>query len=81
MHPTHNFSPTSFPVILILSSYLSPALLNGLPIRFSAQILYAFLISYASHPSWFDHPNSIWWSMQVMKLLIMQSSSDFCHFV
>jgi len=28
-----------------------------------------------SHPSWFDHPPNIWWSIQeLMKLLIIQSS-------
>jgi hypothetical protein len=27
-----------------------------------------------SHLPWFDHPNNIWWSLEVMKLLIMQSS-------
>jgi hypothetical protein len=40
--------------------------------------LYAFLIShmcYMTHPSHprFDHPDSIWWSIQFVKLLIMQS--------
>jgi hypothetical protein len=28
-----------------------------------------------SHPPWIDYPNNIWWSIQVMKPLIMQSSS------
>jgi hypothetical protein len=26
------------------------------------------------HPLWFDHPNNIWRSVQLMKLIIMQSS-------
>jgi hypothetical protein len=34
-----------------------------------------------SHHPRFDHPNNIWWSMQVMKLLIMQSSSASHHFL
>jgi hypothetical protein len=33
-------------------------------------MLHAFL----SHPPWLDHLNNIWWSVQVMKLLIMRSS-------
>jgi len=31
-----------------------------------------------SHHPWFNHPNNIWWSVQVMKLLIMESSPVFC---
>jgi hypothetical protein len=27
-----------------------------------------------SHPPWLDHPSNIWWSVQVMQLLIMQCS-------
>jgi hypothetical protein len=34
-----------------------------------------------SHPPCFHHPNNIWWSVQVMKFLIMQSSPAFCHFL
>jgi hypothetical protein len=33
-----------------------------------------------SHTPWFDHPNNIWWSIQVMKILIMQSSPASCNF-
>jgi hypothetical protein len=29
----------------------------------------------SNHP-WFNHPNNIWWSVQVMKLLIMQSKKS-----
>jgi hypothetical protein len=35
----------------------------------------------ASHSSWFDHPNSIWWSVQVTQLLIKQSSPAARHFL
>jgi hypothetical protein len=24
-----------------------------------------------SHSSWFDHPNNIWWAVQIIKLLVM----------
>jgi hypothetical protein len=23
------------------------------------------------HSSWFDHPNNIWWSVQIIKFLVM----------
>jgi hypothetical protein len=36
-------------------------------------------MSHAPHHPWFVHPNNIWWSVQVMKLHIMQSSPVFCH--
>jgi hypothetical protein len=35
----------------------------------------------SSHPPSLDHPNNIWWSLQVMKLLIMQSSPFSRHFL
>jgi hypothetical protein len=50
---------------------------------FPTKILYAFLISSSVlhvpplSSFWFDHPNDIWWRVQVMKLLIMQSSPVF----
>jgi hypothetical protein len=34
-----------------------------------------------SHPPSLDHPNNICWSVQVMKLLIMQSSPASRHFL
>jgi hypothetical protein len=37
-------------------------------------------MSRPSHPPWFYHPNNIWWGVQVMKLLIMQSSSASYNF-
>jgi hypothetical protein len=33
------------------------------------------------HPLRYDHTNNIWWSVQVMKLLIMQSSPATRHFL
>jgi len=34
-----------------------------------------------SHSSRFDHPNSVWWAIQIIKLLIMQFSPLPCHLV
>jgi hypothetical protein len=34
-----------------------------------------------SHLPWSDHPNSVWWSDEVMKSLIMQSSPSSHHFL
>jgi hypothetical protein len=39
-----------------------------------------YSIPHPFHPPWYDHSNSIWWSLQVVKLLIMQSSTVSCHF-
>jgi len=38
-------------------------------------------MSHQSHPPWHDRPNSILWSVQVMKLLIMKSSPTSHHFL
>jgi len=40
----------------------------------------ACYISHPSHLPWFDQSNNIWWSIQLILLLIMQSSSASCHF-
>jgi hypothetical protein len=60
----------------------------SLPFRFSNQITvyisHIFLVCYmprSSHPPWFRNTNNIWWLVQVMKLLIMQPSLAFCHFL
>jgi len=35
------------------------------------KILYAHVhMSNPSHSSWFDHPNNIWWYVQIIKLLV-----------
>jgi hypothetical protein len=56
------------------------------PFRFSdyifsiSHISHTCYMTHPSHPPWFDHPN-IWWSIQVMELLIMQFSPAVCHFL
>jgi hypothetical protein len=53
---------------------------------FATKILYAFIFSlhacfmpFPSHPLWLVHSNYIWWSIQVMWLLIMQFSPSSYH--
>jgi hypothetical protein len=41
---------------------------------FSTTILYACYMPHPSYPPWFDHPNNIWWRVQIIKLLIIQFS-------
>jgi len=69
---------------LMLLSRLRLGFQSGpFPSGFPIKILYLFLIStmpHTSHPSWFDQLNNIWWSLQVMKL-IMQNSQPSRHFV
>jgi hypothetical protein len=77
--PSHLITLTS---IIMLSYHLRLDLPNCLfPSGFLTKILHAFLISpmrstFPAHltPPLFYQPNDIWWSAQVMKLLIMQFS-------
>jgi hypothetical protein len=83
--PSHTISLIS---ILILSYNLSPGPPSGLFfLGFPTKILYAFVISHAcymylsSHLPWFDRPNNVWRSVQVMMILIMQSSLASHYFL
>ena len=38
-------------------------------------------ITRPSHFSWFHHPNNIWWAVQIIQLLNMQSCSLPCYLV
>ena len=72
--------PTSWLPILLLSPHLRSGLLSGLfPSGFPTKTLYIHLIHtrYMPSPSYsslFDHPNNIWWAVQIIKLLIIQFS-------
>jgi hypothetical protein len=74
--------------ILMLSTHQCLGLPSGLfPTGFPIKTLYAFLFSphacympCPSHPR-VDHCNYTWWRVQVMKLLIMQSSPTSHHFI
>jgi hypothetical protein len=72
----------------IISPFTPESTDLSLPFRFSDQnfghislLSHACYTSRPFHITWFNHPNSIWWSVQVMKLLIMQSSPVSYHFL
>ena len=72
--------PISWRLILILSSHLRLPFQNLIfpsDLR-SKPCMNLFSLPYVLHApfisSWFDHPNNIWCGVQIMKLLIMQSS-------
>jgi len=88
MHPVHTF-PSYFPNIH--SNIIFPSTpcssMWSLPSKFYDQsFVYVSHLSHTcymprpSHPPPYDHPNNIWWSVLVMKLLIMQSSPFPYHF-
>lgn len=51
------------------------------------EIVYTFHISHSCymtrlrHHLWYNHPNSIWWRVQIRKYLIMHCSSASCFFI
>jgi len=86
IHPVHTFPPYFLRSILILSSHLCPYLPSSLLTSgFPKKKLHVFFISpmsehtRPSHPLWFCHNSNIWWSVQVMKLLIMETFPSSNH--
>jgi len=79
--------PISLRSFLMLSSHLCLGLPTCLfPSGFPTKILCTSHLSHMcymppSHPPWLDPPSNIWWTMQVMTLLIIQSSPASCHFL
>jgi hypothetical protein len=59
----------------------------SLPFRFYNQNIVCIYLSHAcymfrlSHPPWLRDSSNIWWSVQVITLLIMQSSPASSHFL
>jgi hypothetical protein len=82
IHPTIA-NPTALRSILILFSHVHLAVSSTLPFRLSNQYLIGlpFLISHMhatcpwSHAPWSDHPSNIRWTVEIMKLFIVQFSS------
>jgi len=87
MNPFHTF-PSCLPKIHS-NIVLPPTPISSewsFPSCFPNKTLYAFLVLSMRATSLvyfilhdFDHPNSIWWNVQVVKLLIMQSSPVSRH--
>jgi len=81
MHPVHTL-PDSFPKIhsniIFLTTHTSSEW--SLPFKYSDQSFVCIYLSREcyiprpSRPPWFCHPNNIWWSVRVIKLLTAQSS-------
>jgi hypothetical protein len=64
--------------ILVLCSHVCLARPSSLwPARFLVEALYAFICHPLVH---FGHMNNIWWGVQIMQLLIMQSYSILTHY-
>jgi hypothetical protein len=86
MNPNHTL-PLIFPNIHLNVIAPSTSTECSLPFRFQTKILYAFLISPCvlnarpSHSPWFDHPNDIWWTVQIMNPFIVQISPVPYHFL
>jgi len=89
MHPLHTFR-LYFPKID--SDIIFPSMPMyfdwSLPFRFSDQsivlISHLYRACYMPHPShrpWFHHPNNIYCTVQVMKLLVLHSSPASGHFL
>jgi len=89
MNPVHNFPHSSFQIHSNIIFPSMPNFATGLfPSGFPANILYTFLISpiravCPTHLILLDLPtfNNIWWIVQVMELLVMQSSPVPPHFL
>jgi len=62
-------------------------ILPSTPRSFDQNFVYVSRLSHAcymplpSYPPWLDYPDNIWWTVQVMKFLIMQPSPASCHFL
>jgi hypothetical protein len=84
--PTHTSCHISWTFILILSSHLRLGLPGGpFPTRVPARTLYGPVphkchLSEPSHSSWLDHPNNVWWGVQIVTLLTVYFS-QVCSYV
>jgi hypothetical protein len=48
---------------------------------FTYHIFYACYTLHPFHYTWFDQPYNIWWTVQILKFIIMQFPPDSCHFL
>jgi len=85
MHPLHTFPPY---FLRIHSNIILPSTSTSskwpLPFRSFiciSHLSYACCMPHPSQPPWLYYPSNIRWSVQVMQLLIMQSSLASCPFL
>jgi hypothetical protein len=69
-----------FPSMSRSSKWSLPFRFCNLNIACISHLSHACYMPRSSHPPWLEHPN-IWWSVQVMKLPTMQSSSASRYFI
>jgi hypothetical protein len=88
MNPVHTFQPyfseTHFNISHVcLFFHMVSSLHVFIPKFYTNFLIYRMRATDPAHLTlpWFDYLNNIWWSVQVMKLLIMQSFSAFRHFL
>ena len=62
MH-SYRFQVVPFPQVSLQTSLLSP---------------HTCYMPRPIHSPWFDHPYNIWWAIEIIKLLILQSSPFYC---
>lgn len=71
----NHINPSHFTIILPMAWCCKwPNLVFRLEFYMHRHLLYAWYVSHPLHPS-FDCPNSVWWTAQIKKLLIMQLPS------
>ena len=58
--------------------FLSLSFLQQNPV-WTSSLLHTCHMPRPSHSSWFDHPNNIWWGVQIIKLLLMQFPPLACY--
>jgi hypothetical protein len=82
INPFHNFLPCISNIHYNIVLPFTPRSSKwSLPFGFSDQNFVCALHGQPFHHPWFYHNNHNRWIVQDMKLHIMQSSSDFCHFL
>ena len=75
------FSKIYFNIIL---PYTPPSFKSSLSVRFPCMklpLLHTCYMLWPSQSSWLDNQNDIWWRVQNIKLLVMQSSPHPCFLV
>lgn len=79
---THCFSKTSFlnhfrvDLVFLFFSFLHVSIQNFIHVF---HFLHICCMLHLSRPTWFNHPDSVRWWVQIMKLLIMWFSPILCY--